>query len=713
MPPRSVRPAPGSADGCTLGVDIGGTFTDFVLLEQATGRVMTGKVLTRTDDLAAGVLHGVHELLARHGVPGAAVCKVVHGTTLATNALIERRGACTALIVTRGFRDILELARESRYDIFDIDLQVPKPLVPRRLVFEVTERVAADGAIVQPLAIDEVGAIVRALKAENVQAVAVCLLHSFRNPDHERQLAAVLHALGPELAVSLSSDVMPDLREYERASTAVANAYLQPVVRSYLDRLADGLRAAGIAADLMLIGSDAGTIGRTAALRYPVRLVESGPAGGALAASFLGRRAGEPDVIAFDVGGTTAKVCVIDGGEPERADQFEVARVHRFAKGSGLPLKVPVIEMIEIGAGGGSIARVDELGLLRVGPESAAANPGPACYGLGGDLPTVTDADLILGYLDADFFLGGAMRLDRARAAAAIQRYVAEPLRLSPTRAAWGIHAVVNDNMARAAKVHCLERGKDARDYVLLAYGGAGPVHAAQVAAALGIRRVMYPLRAGVMSALGFLAAPVAFERLRADVSPLDAVDLTRANAVLAELTADARELVRAAGVPAADCVVKREAALRFAGQSYALPVPLPTGRLSRAHLQQLRADFVAIYRKRYYRLNPDVPVELVHWRVSVAGPKPELNIAPIESGIRSERKGTRPVYFSEAGRYVDCAVYDRFALGAGKRLRGPAVIEEPESTVVIGPGSSSIIDRDGNLMATLASARRGEREAA
>jgi N-methylhydantoinase A len=698
---------------CVLGVDIGGTFTDLVLLSEATGRVMTGKVLTRTDDLAAGVLEGVAALLARHGVPGSAVRKVVHGTTLATNALIERRGARTALVVTRGFRDLLELARESRYDIFDIDLTVPPPLVPRRLVFEIGERMAADGTVVEPLAHDEAAALVRALRAAEVEAVAVCLLHSFRNPDHERALGAALRTLAPELAVSLSSDVMPDLREYERACTAAANAYVQPVMRGYLDRLAAGLRAAGVDADLMLIGSDAGTVSREGALRYPVRLVESGPAGGALAASFLGRRAGEGDVIAFDVGGTTAKVCVIDNGVPEHADRFEVARVHRFAKGSGLPLSVPVIEMIEIGAGGGSIARVDELGLLRVGPDSAAANPGPACYGLGGELPTVTDADLALGYLDADFFLGGTMRLSRERALEAIRKHVAEPLRLSPTRAAWGIHAVVNDNMARAARVHCLERGKDSRDYVLLAYGGAGPVHAAQVAAALGVRRVMYPLRAGVMSALGFLAAPVAFERMRADVAPLQGLDLARANAILGDLVGEARELVRAAGVPAHACAVRREASVRFTGQSYTLGVPLPAGRLSAGSLRRLREDFVAAYRKRYYRLNPDVPVEVVQWRVSVSGPVPELHIAAPEVVARSARKGARPVYFHEAGRYVDCTVYDRFALRAGRPLRGPAVIEEPESTVVVGPGSACTVDGDGNLMATLPGARRNEREAA
>ena len=407
-----------------------------------------------------------------------------------------------------------------------------------------------------------------------------------------------------------------------------------------------------------------------------------------------------------------AGLLAASAGVPERADQFEVARVHRFAKGSGLPLKVPVIEMIEIGAGGGSIARVDELGLLRVGPDSAAANPGPACYGLGGELPTVTDADLVLGYLDVDFFLGGKMRLSRERAAEAIRRHVAEPLRIAPTRAAWGIHAVVNDNMARAARVHCLERGRDSRDYVLLAYGGAGPVHAAQVAAALGIRRVMYPQRAGVMSALGFLAAPVSFERMRAEVSLLADVDLARANTLLDELRSEARELVRAAGVPAGACSVEREAALRFSGQSYTLSVPLPAGRLTQAQLVRLRDDFIARYRKRYYRLNPDVPVEIVRWRVAVSGPTPVLRIAPVVSAQRTARKGVRPVYFAEAQSYVECPVYDRFALTAGKHLRGPAVIEEPESTVVIGPGSAAVSDRDGNLMVTLAGVRR-ERAAA
>jgi len=690
-----------------LGVDIGGTFTDLALLEADSGRVFTGKVLTNSADLAAGVLRGVKDLITSHDIPPGLVRKVVHGTTLATNALIQRRGARTALIVTRGFRDLLEMARESRYDIFDIDLQVPEPLVPRRLVFEVGERIDAQGNVVQPLAPEDVAEASRAMQSLGVEAVAVCLLHSFRNPAHERAVAEVMASVAPGLSVSLSSDVMPDIREYERASTTAANAYIQPVVRSYLDRLADGLRASGVMAEPMLIGSDAGTISRAAALRYPVRLIESGPAGGALATSFLGKQAGIEDIIAFDMGGTTAKVCVIDKGEPERADQLEVARVHRFAKGSGLPLKVPVLEMIEIGAGGGSIAWVDEIGLLRVGPDSAAAEPGPACYGLDGDRPTVTDADLCLGYLDPNFFLGGAMHLNRARAEAAIARHVAEPLGLSTTRAAWGIHAVVNDNMARAAKVHCLERGRDPREYVLFAYGGAGPVHAAQVASALGIRRVLYPLRAGIMSALGFLVAPAAFERVRADVGPLDAADPARANQILRELKAEAGEIVRAAGVAPSAWTVKREVGLRFAGQSYALSVKLPAGRLSRAQLARLRQDFLNAYHARYYRLNPDVPVEIVSWRVTVSGPRPDLKLAPPAGGGRVARKGRRPVFFVEAGGYVDCAVYDRLALRPGGLLRGPAVIEEPESTVVLGPGASATLDRHGNLMAMLPVARK------
>lgn len=692
---------------CVLGVDIGGTFTDLALVEKATGRVMIGKVLTNYADIAAGATQGIEYLLLRSAVAAADVNKIVHGTTLITNALIERRGAITALIVTRGFRDVLSMARESRYDIFDIDIQVPDPLVPRSLVFEVAERVNAKGEVITPLDQDELQGLIPRLQAAGVAAAGICFLHSFRNPTHERAAAKLLAERAPQIAISLSSDVAPDIREYERANTTVANAYVQPVVEAYLTRLSDGLAALGIRGKPLLIASDGGTIAPATALRYPVRLIESGPAGGAVAAAYCGGLAGQSDLIAFDMGGTTAKICVIDGGRPERAEQFEVARVHRFAKGSGLPVKVPVLEMIEIGAGGGSTARVDELGLLRVGPDSAAADPGPACYGRGGEHATVTDADLVLGYLDPDFFLGGAMHLNRERAARAIDRHVAGPSGISLLRAAWGIHAIVNDNMAHAAKVHCLEHGKDPRDYVLVAYGGAGPVHAWHVAAALGIRRVLYPLRAGVLSALGFLVAPVVFERVRSDPCALDQVDPTRANAILDDLQSEAAELVAVAGVPLRACTVLREASLRFAGQTYALPVSLAAELVSKTSLDALRAAFFDAYRRRYQRVHADIPLELVSWRVQVSGPAPDVRFAaPLWSrgpGIKCRR----PVFFPESGDFIECPVYDRFRLLPGHSLQGPAVIEEPESTAVIGPGGIVQVGSEGYLAADLPAGRQ------
>ena len=473
-----------SSASLALGVDIGGTFTDIVLA--GGGRVHIGKVLTDGTDLARGVLDGVRAVLERDGLEAARVARGVHGTTLATNTLIERRGARTALIVTRGFRDVLELARGNRYDIFDLDIEMPRPLVPRADVFEVDERVDAHGATLaapDPRALD---CLAREIRTRGFEAVAVCLLHAYLDASHERQVAEAIARVAPEIAVSVSADVMPDIGEYERASTTVANAYIRPIVRGYLDRLRRDLRGLGVAIEPLIMTSDGGTVACDTAVEHPVRLVESGPAGGAVAAAHCSAQGGFGDVIAFDMGGTTAKICVIDDGRPERATEFEVARVYRFARGSGLPLRVPVTEMIEIGAGGGSIARVDETGLLKVGPDSAGSDPGPACYMRGGAEPTVTDADLVLGYLDPEFFLGGAMRLERERALDAIASRVAGPLRLDPLRAAAGIHDIVNNNMARAAKVHCFERGKDPRTYSLVAFGGAGS--GARMAARRGAR---------------------------------------------------------------------------------------------------------------------------------------------------------------------------------------------------------------------------------
>ena len=688
----------------SLGVDIGGTFTDLVLLDSATGRIDVRKVLTDYDDLAGAVLRGAQQILTNGASHSGDIARVVHGTTLVTNALIQRHGAQTALLVTRGFRDVLELGRESRYDIYAIDIEIPQPLVPRHLVFEVDERLDNTGRVVTPLDESQVRTLARDLRAQGIRAVAVCLLHAYRSAAHEARIAELFAEEAPEIVVSCSSSVMPDIREYERACTTVANAFVQPPIRQYLERLSDELRRLGVQGPLLLMTSDGGTISTQTALAHPIRLMESGPAGGAIAASFIGKEHGLEHVLAYDMGGTTAKLCVIDEGKPEHTDQFEFGRVFRFAKGSGLPLKVPALEMIEIGAGGGSIAHIDAMGRLRVGPESAGASPGPACYALGGDAPTVTDADLYLGYLDADAFLGGSMRLDKHAAVAAIERDIAKPLGLSTTRAAWGIHEVVNDNMARAAKIHCLERGKDPRNYTLVAYGGAGPVHADRIARALGLSSIVYPLRAGVMSAFGFLVAPPSFELLRAIVTPLDNLDIAEANGLLRAMEKEGRALIKSANVASSECVVRRELGLRFKGQSFELSVPLPASALKKSDVPAVRARFLRLYRERFHRLNPDVPLEVVNVRVVVSGTRKRIVLPEPARNGRRAKKGERNIYVPERNAFLRCPVYDRYALTAGARLRGPCVVEEAESTAVLGTCAVAKVARNGNLVVTLSS---------
>jgi len=690
-----------------LGVDIGGTFTDFALMNTASGEVHAAKVLTNYKDLTQAVLDGVRQLAA--SIPGspAAIERVIHGTTLATNALIQRKGGRTALLVTRGFRDMLELGRESRFDIYDINIELPAALVPRKLVFEIDERIDHAGKVAVPLDLEQAGIVIADLKKRGVDAIAVCLLHAFKSPQHERALAALIERELPRIPLSLSSDVMPDIREYERASTTAANAYVQPAIRGYLDQLAAGLKGEGIAAPLSIMTSDGGIVSCETANRYPVRLIESGPAGGAMASAFYADAADMPKVIALDMGGTTAKVCVIDDGKPEQSTEFEVDRVFRFAKGSGLPLKIPVIEMIEIGAGGGSIAGVSKLGLLKVGPGSAGSDPGPACYALGGNMPTVTDADLFLGYLDPKYFLGGQMPLDREAAARALDEHAAKPLGVSVLRAAWGVHEIVNENMARAAKVHCLERGKDAREYTLIAYGGAGPVHAYRVAKILGIKTIFYPLRAGVMSAFGFLVTAPSFEMIRADLTPVESADASRINAFLREMENSGKALVATCGVAKSLLSTVVEANMRFAGQSFELSVPIK-GVLSKHELGRARQRFFDLYKARYHRLNRDVPVEIVSWRVIVKGPTPTVKLDTVHEPVAGAKalKGHRKVFMPEAGKFVNCPIYDRYSLAAGARLRGPAVIEEHESTVVLGPDATIEVDQHCNLHVRLGGAK-------
>jgi len=682
-----------------IGVDIGGTFTDLVWVDDATGAVQVGKLLTTPKDPSQAVEQGVVTLLNDAGGRAADVRSLIHGTTLATNALIERKGARTGLLTTAGFRDAVEIGREGRYDMYDLFIDQPAPLVPRHLRLEVKERIMADGSVLTPLDESTARAAITKLKDAGVEAVAICLLHAYRNPAHERALAALCAELLPAVPVSCSSEVVPEIREYERTSTTCANVYVMPLMSRYLDDLERKLHDLGVPGHFYVMLSAGGIATPETAKRVPIRLVESGPAAGALAAARMARELGEPRLLSFDMGGTTAKACVIDGGEPLLAREFEVARADRFKKGSGLPIRVPCIEMIEIGAGGGSLARVDRMGLLKVGPESAGADPGPACYAQGGQVPTVTDADLLLGYLDPGFFLGGRMRLDVDAARRAVEEKIAGPMGLSLTDAAWGIHRVVNENMAGAARVHGIERGKDLRAYPLFAFGGAGPVHAWQVGRILKVPRVLVPFGAGAISAYGLLAAPLAFDFVRTAPQRLDAADWTQVNGLFGEMEAEGRRILRGAEVPDRFVRIRRTAEMHYTGQGHEVEVEVPQGPLGAGRLAAITANFETAYRALYSRIPMGVPIEALNWRVVVSGPVPDISVsgpkpgAPAAGAATPVTKATRKAYFPEARGYVDTPVYDRYALMPGAAFAGPVIIEERESTTVAGPGARVSVD--------------------
>ena len=685
-----------------IGVDIGGTFTDLVWVDEATGAVRVGKLLTTPKEPAQAVEEGIVGLLSEAASSPAAVKTVIHGTTLATNALIERKGAKAGLLTTSGFRDALEIGREGRYDMYDLFIDAPAPLVPRHMRLEVTERVLADGSVLTPLDLRNAEAAVGALLAAGVEAIAVCLLHAYRNPIHERALTDVARRMAPGLAVSCSSEVVPEIREFERTSTTVANVYVMPLMARYVDDLERKIHDLGIPGTFYIMLSSGGIATPETAKRVPIRLVESGPAAGALAAARMARQAGEPRMLSFDMGGTTAKACVIDRGEPLVAREFEVARADRFKKGSGIPIRVPVVEMIEIGAGGGSIARIDSLGLLKVGPQSAGADPGPACYGLGGTEATVTDADLVLGYLDPGFFLGGRMRLDVNAARRAIEERVAQPLGLSLTEAAWGIHQVVNENMAAAARIHGIERGKDLRAYPLFAFGGAGPVHAWAVGRILKVPRVLVPFGAGAISAWGLLVAPLAFDFVRTASQQLEQADWSQVNRLFDEMESEGRRILARAGVATSDIMFRRTAEMRYTGQGHEVEVAVPSGELGAPSLGELVSRFEAAYRALYGRTPLGVPIEALNWRVVVRGPAPEISMGaaaaqgPGTDGIKT----ARPAYFPETGGYAETPVYDRYHLKAGMTFNGPAIVEERESTTLIGPRARVSVDAQCNLLA-------------
>jgi N-methylhydantoinase A len=703
-----------------LGVDIGGTFTDLVWVDDATGEVRVGKLLTTPKDPAQAVEQGVLRLLEESGAAPAGVRSLIHGTTLATNALIERKGARTGLLTTAGFRDALEIGREGRYDMYDLFIDPPAPLVPRHLRLEVSERIAADGGVLRPLEAAGARAAIATLLAEGVEAIAISLLHAYRNPTHEGALARLVAEAAPALPVSCSSEVVPEIREYERTSTTAANVYVMPLMGRYLDDLERKLADMGIPGGFFVMLSSGGIATPATAKRVPVRLVESGPAAGALAAARAARQAGEGRLLSFDMGGTTAKACVIDGGEPLLAREFEVARADRFKRGSGLPIRVPVIELIEIGAGGGSIARLDRMGLLKVGPDSAGADPGPACYGLGGREPTVTDADLVLGYLDPDFFLGGRMRLDVDAARRAVTDRVGSPMGTDLARSAWNIHRVVNENMAAAARIHGIERGKDLRAYPLYAFGGAGPVHAWQVGRILKVPRVLVPFGAGAASALGLLSAPLAFDFVRTAPQRLDQADWGRVNALFAEMETEGRSVLRQAGVADGEIRFRRSAEMRYAGQGHEVEGPVPAGTLGAGTLEAITAGFESAYRALYHRTPMGVAIEALNWRLVVSGSEPEPaaesavgdrfrstisggpDMAPAlpQSADTPLPKRARKAYFPDAGGYVETPVYDRYALAPGAAFAGPAIVEERESTTIIGPGAQVRVDAWRTLVA-------------
>jgi 5-oxoprolinase (ATP-hydrolysing)/N-methylhydantoinase A len=680
-----------------IGLDIGGTFTDFILVDGATGVVRLHKCLTTPRDPSLGALSGVTELTADAGLDLADIADLVHGTTLVTNAIIERCGAKVGLLTTKGFRDIVEMGIEQRYDIYDLFLEFPEPLAPRALRREINERITRDGGVLRPLDLDQVRREVEALARAGVEAIAVSFLHSYRNPAHEQAVAELAAREFPEIAVSLSAEVVPELREYERTTTTIANAFVRPLMERYIAQFERELRRRGFVGRFYLMQSAGGLASPEMARRFPIRLLESGPAGGGLAAALFGRSVGRDNVVSFDMGGTTAKACLVQDGRVDVAPMMEAARVHRFKRGSGLPIKAPVIDMIEIGAGGGSIAMIDEVGLLKVGPHSAGADPGPACYGKGGSEPTVTDANLVLGYLDPGFFLGGRMALDEAAAVRALDR-VAQPLGLSTVEAASGIYSIVCESMAAAARVHLVEKGRDPRRYAMVGFGGAGPAHAARVARILGVTEVIVPPASGAASALGFLAAPVSFEFARSAPALIEAgTDFTAINRLLADVEADGRRLLAEAGITDG-ITVTRQAEMRLLGQMHEIAVDLPDGALGHANLGDLKRRFAEAYTRRYTRLYAGAVIEALSWRVLVSGPSPRLSVVsePAGSNRASALKGRRQAYF--AAGFRDTPVYDRYALRPGDQLDGPAIVEEREATTVIPPGDRLVVDHAFNL---------------
>jgi len=699
-----------------LAVDIGGTFTD-VVLERPDGARVTTKLLTTYDHPGRAVLDGIGEVLGKAGLRPADIGLIIHGTTLATNALIQRSGARTALLTTAGHRDALEMAHEDRFEQYDVMIDRPRPLVPRYLRLPVRERLDRDGRVLIPLDESTVEAALPVLDEHGVESVAIGYLHAFVNPGHEQRTAEILQAARPELSITLASEVCPEVREFERLSTACANAYVRPLMARYLARLDEELRQLGFGCPFLLMTSGGGLTTMETAAKFPIRLVESGPAGGAILAREVARQADLRRVLSFDMGGTTAKLCLVDDFEPLMSRSFEVDRVYRFKKGSGLPVRIPVIEMVEIGAGGGSIARVDKLRRIQVGPESAGSEPGPACYGRGGRQPAVTDADVRLGRVCPDTFAGGTFALDEEAAGGALRRGIAEPLGLDLDMAAWGVSEVVDENMAAAARAHAAEFGLDLASRDMVAFGGAAPLHAARLGEKLGVRRIVIPAAAGVGSAVGFLLAPVAYEVVRSRRQLLGDLDPAVVNELMAAMRAEALAVVRqgvGSAATDADLQESRHAYMRYVGQGHEISVPLPVERYGEEHRSILQAGFESSYRQLYGRTIDGVEIEALSWTLTIAkkgsiqgsikGPGPLSGPESTESGpapfLDPPPPMARQRMFDPAhGKHVEAPVHHRAHLVPGCRMQGPALITEDQTTTVVTSNYEALVDSHGSIV--------------
>lgn len=679
-----------------VGVDIGGTFTDVAL--EYVGGLATCKVLTNYAQPEQAIIDGIQIAADKAGLALADIAQVIHGTTLVTNSLIERRGAKLAFITTEGFRDVIEMRSENRFEQYDLNLTLPKPLVPREDRLTLNERMGPSGEVLMPLDPAEVDAMVATVLAGDYEAVAIGLMHSYANDAHEVQMADALRAAAPDLSISISSVISPQMRELPRFNTVIANAYVQPQVADYLGRLVQRLKDVGVGAPVFMLHSGGGLISVDVAAEQPVRLLESGPAGGAIFAADFARGHGLDSVLSFDMGGTTAKICLIEGGAPKTANTFEVARTYRFKKGSGMTVSTPVVEMVEIGAGGGSIASIDTLDRIQVGPRSAASEPGPACYGKGGEEPTVTDANLLLGRLDPDNFAGGAIPLSVSASDAAVTEKLADSLDMSSDQAAFGVTEMVDENMANAARVHTVENGRDIEHFTMIGFGGGAPLHACRLCEKLGIKELIIPPGAGVGSAIGFLKAPFSYEATRGLFQRLDAFDGVSVNVALAELEQEAKAFVEA-GAKDAQTTTQLTAFMRYAGQGWEIPVPLPYKRFVDADMSEILLAFETAYRTLFGRVIDGLGIEITNWSLVVASVLPETPVVVRHtSGPPAAPLRTRQFFDAALRKTVDAREVDRKAMSAGQLVEGPAIIVENETTTIVTSGYRAVGQGDGSL---------------